>query len=404
MHSASRLRSLVILTLVMVPVLTGCGLSPSPLSEAAKDRLKVFDDYSEALQENYPYFHLKGIDWESLAASYRPAVVSVESSSQFHHLLAALLAELDDPHVSLKIPNANWDAGDIKSTSLLDLEGFQIALLDRRCFVTQWPEGMAPLAPEHLPEELQRFPELIRVQGARLTLPLFRVLARGDAESLVELQLCWADGTKTRHTLRRPRPKPLLQDDIDLADERITKVRFDGDKSKSRLHRLASLERTGTHAILRWKTMSLKSTGSDRSQLSNHVIRLLEGVAPTDGLIIDLRVNHGGQLHVALDVLAHFLTSEIKIVGPHEKLDYLGGLISLSLFGTWPVKPREPRFTFPVVVLTSWQTGSAAELFARLMQKQQGATLVGERTIGAEHPDTLVSVNNLGLLLKQKGD
>ena len=243
---------------------------------------------------------------------------------------------------------------------------------------------MAPLAPEHLPEELQRFPELIRVQGARLTLPLFRVLARGDAESLVELQLCWADGTKTRHTLRRPRPKPLLQDDIDLADERITKVRFDGDKSKSRLHRLASLERTGTHAILRWKTMSLKSTGSDRSQLSNHVIRLLEGVAPTDGLIIDLRVNHGGQLHVALDVLAHFLTSEIKIVGPHEKLDYLGGLISLSLFGTWPVKPREPRFTFPVVVLTSWQTGSAAELFARLMQKEQGATLVGERTIGAE--------------------
>ena len=121
MHSASRLRSLVILTLVMVPVLTGCGLSPSPLSEAAKDRLKVFDDYSEALQENYPYFHLKGIDWESLAASYRPAVVSVESSSQFHHLLAALLAELDDPHVSLKIPNANWDAGDIKSTSLFSL-------------------------------------------------------------------------------------------------------------------------------------------------------------------------------------------------------------------------------------------------------------------------------------------
>lgn len=127
-----------------------------------------------------------------------------------------------------------------------------------------------------------------------------------------------------------------------------------------------------------------------------------------EGILLDLRNNPGGYLHVAVDVAGQFL-HEGDIVLYDRDAD--GNLSAYEAYGAGLAR------TLPLVVLTNPGTASAGEILAGALQQNERAIVVGETTLGTGtvlRPYTLSdgSVLRLGIsnwltpnqeLLKDKG-
>jgi peptidase S41-like protein/tricorn protease-like protein len=65
------------------------------------DRASIFDNVWNEFDLHYSFFQLKGIDWSAVGARHRPAALAATSDQAFAKEIAAMLAELKDPHVTL---------------------------------------------------------------------------------------------------------------------------------------------------------------------------------------------------------------------------------------------------------------------------------------------------------------
>jgi carboxyl-terminal processing protease len=67
----------------------------------SKDRVANFDRLWRSMNTQYPYFELKGIDWQAFYSHYRPLVEAAQSDQEFFSVLSDMLAELNDDHTGL---------------------------------------------------------------------------------------------------------------------------------------------------------------------------------------------------------------------------------------------------------------------------------------------------------------
>jgi len=352
------------------------------LDDGAARHLSVFDTYWQALADRYPYFGQKHVDWAELRTQYRSAAVYARRPSEFYHLLCGMLARLQDPHVSLTVPIANWREDGVDATSLDDIPGFDRFVLEGRLHVASWPPGEEPRPPDHLRGSTLPPPEIVRIEDVPVVWPLVENLFLGPPGSSAELVLAWIDGTRSRHVLRRPKapPPPIVvtEGGLQITLRRPGELRRTPDAA-------ASLEISDRLAVLRIDTLSLALlSGTTHGEYARHLDALIDRAMAADGLILDLRNNGGGDYDVTRSLAGRFLRAPFTQVLPVQTSSYLFGLVTYALFPhvDWPIRP--PVFAKPVAVLTSWHTGSAAEHLARLLQAECGAIVVGERTIGAE--------------------
>ena len=63
---------------------------------------KVFDELWETFHRRYPFFQLRGVDWQQQRDKYRPMVTAEKSDDQLFDILCQMLDPLDDGHVELK--------------------------------------------------------------------------------------------------------------------------------------------------------------------------------------------------------------------------------------------------------------------------------------------------------------
>lgn len=92
------------------------------------------------------------------------------------------------------------------------------------------------------------------------------------------------------------------------------------------------------------------------------------------GLVLDLRGNHGGYEDTLLRLLGYFFDHDVK-VGDLKRRKETKPLIAKSQ-GDHP-------YTGKLIVLVDSESGSAAELFARVIQLEKRGTIVGDRSAGA---------------------
>ena len=81
-------------------------------------------------------------------------------------------------------------------------------------------------------------------------------------------------------------------------------------------------------------------------------------------VIIDLRGNPGGSFEKLANVLGYFVDHEVAV-------------------GKYVAKPRSDRVDAKIFVLIDSETASAAEVFARILQLQGKATVIGDRSAGS---------------------
>ncbi|MBL8755571.1 MAG: hypothetical protein JNK15_19900 [Planctomycetes bacterium] len=332
------------------------------LTHDESERLDTFDAYWQPLADDYPMFG-RQVDWDELRQRYRGAVPFARAPDEFYHLLTGMLSELADPHVSFTVPAERFAADGTAPTSLLDEPAFRVLPIEGRLHVVQWPAGAAPTPPEGVPDEAI-YPELWRVEGFPVVLSLVGNLLLGPPDAPVELQLRWRNGVVTRHVMRRPPAG-----------------------TKRRTSPLGHLDAQGllwearTYAPFPWLAIHTLDDELDMAQIDERIDAASNG----DALVLDLRSNLGGRWLRAQQLVERFLPEPIDLVlVPAHPTSTWFGLFDVEMFVRSEWHPRPPRFTRPLVVLTSALTGSAAEHAARVLQRHAGALVVGERTAGAE--------------------
>lgn len=348
--------------LALLLTATACA-SLLPLTTEESARLDAFDFVWQELADEYPMFGHQPVDWDELRTRYRAAVPFAREPHEFQHLVAGMLSELGDLHVSYEAPRERFAPPGVAATSLLDAPGFAVMPIEGRLHVVGWPAGQSPLAPDGVPVG-SACPEIWRVNGFPVVLSLVGNLLLGPAGSTVELQLRWRDGAITRHAMRRPdagasRPAPLF-------------AHLD---PKSRAPRAATV------ADAAWIELR---TFVDAGEV-DAAEKALAQPAAQRGVVLDLRRNQGGQILLAQRLVERFLPTPIDLVFvPKEPVTTWFGLFDVELFVVDEWRPQPPTLQAPLVVLTSALTGSSAEHAARVLQRHCGAIVVGERTAGAE--------------------
>ncbi|MGQ0562106.1 MAG: S41 family peptidase [Gemmatimonadota bacterium] len=89
-------------------------------------------------------------------------------------------------------------------------------------------------------------------------------------------------------------------------------------------------------------------------------------------LVMDLRGNPGGSIETLTRLLSYFVDEELLV----------GDLHLRTSTEKFVAKPKKDRISSRMSVLVDSETASAAEIFARLMQLQGKATIIGDRTAG----------------------
>lgn len=357
-------RGCVVKRLVWVAVLafSGC-IGIDLLNEGERSRVAAFDFYWQELAGAYPFFGKDHVDWHEVRRQYRAATPFAERPHEFHHLITGMLSELRDPHVSYKATEEQWAENGVAPTSLLDQHGFELMLIEGRLHVIGWPGGESPELPQGLPHSA-RFPELWRVAGFHVVTSLVSNLMLGPPNSPVELQLRWNDDLVTRHVVHRPQPGTKIQGGL------LRRITPGGSGA-------GSYDDGRSFAYISLNTLS--------QELPVDTVDLwLDAAREKDGLVLDLRSNLGGNMGVAQRLLGRFVKKPAEFVFAVPDESTTAGLFTFELFVRLSIQPRGKRYDKPIVVLTSSLTASMAEHMARILQRECGAIVIGERTAGAE--------------------
>lgn len=337
-------------------VMLTMGLACLGSAASAQDYRETFDALDQTVRTQFYDPHFGGRDWTSITARYRKAMVEAESDAEFQRLGQQMLKELGVSHVGLHLPGA--------TASSMGLAVLTDTIDDSPIVVDIDPASAA------------------RAAGLRIGDRILEPAAlRGPREQPARLDIERCDGS--RATLSVPRESAYWP----------------------------PRERTISWSVLRRGDgrsvgyLRADRFGDDASEL---IDAAMESLGKTDGLLIDIRNNSGGNAS-ALRLLAYFgkpgpgvaLLSRPfleKLNGPVQERDMkdihrvTGAYTTEAIFdavrqgnGATMLMVEdvgERRYDKPVVILIGPETGSAAEGFAWGAKEQTNAVLIGRATAG----------------------
>lgn len=252
---------------------------------------------------------------------------------------------------------------------------------------SQPPE--APLSAEYKAEIAERVMNLLRSEyvlpekAEVAALEVQRRLTEGEFDEITDLQTFANRLTGTLdiiddwHLGVNYYPEPIPEDyNYWIASEELAKAR--SDYVRRRNYGFEKVERLpGNIGYIELRDFFFESPNSEASLAS-----AMDFVSHTDGLLIDLRRNGGGQGDL-VELFISYLTDERLLIAITK---YRENDREIEHWTVTEVQGSEYSITKPVYVLTSSRTFSAAEAFTYALQTIGRVTVVGEVTIGGAHP------------------
>lgn len=344
---------------------TAFGQQPKRLDsfQVARAHMMLRTIYDEIKKKYYdPTFH--GVDLEGMYAKADAAIDKSATNTDAFFLIATFVSTLHDSHTFF-IPPEHINRMD---------RGFQMAPVGEACFVTRVrPKTDAAL-------KLRPGDRIISINGYAAERRsyealnyLFQILAPTPMLTMVLVD-----------------PKGVQRTEVVGASFRSGKDTIDlsGDESSEDNHRLTIEEENEAHRnrerlvnsgdILIWKMPDFD--GDDDAINSSF------GYAKKHGtLILDLRGNPGGREDILKLMLTHVFNREIKLADRVSRKDTKPVMVKAATWGAYNGK---------IIVLIDGNSGSAAELFARVMQLEHRGLVIGDRSAGAvmearEYPEAL---------------
>jgi hypothetical protein len=258
----------------------------------------TFDVMWETFEEHYPFFALRGEHWEEAGQEARARIGRGLTEGELFWVIADVLETLQDGHVSLSSPVADFDGDKMPFQVLLEQE---------------YEEQGEVYFDDFLVRELVAY--LVAAE------PLMAEPMRGQ---LGEVQ--WAH-----------------------VDQDIGYLRMIDFEPEDEQERVALFEAA------------------------------LAELSDTETLVVDLRLNFGGEDSLSLDMLSRLATEVTPAL--RKAAFYQGTYLEEQSVSIEPL-PEGPLYQGDVVILVSANTVSAAEVFTLAARELPSVTVVGQPTNG----------------------
>jgi carboxyl-terminal processing protease len=319
-------------------------------------RLAVFDDVWETIEDRYYDTKFHGIDWQAKRATYRPAAARAANTLEFYDVLRQMIASLRDAHTRVYSPDEKFDWWSPRfvtvGLTVREVEGAPTVIqveAGTAASRTDIRQGDVIVSVDDIPVAefvAQRMRNLGLVDEGNIRHRVIANLFDGPAGSSVKIRWVTRHGKQKSTVLQRY----WSQRNLGFNNQRKGKI-----------------------AILRLDAF----TQSVALEFSKNLPSVLEGA---EGIVLDLRGNGGGDAEAMADVASLFLDEGTNL---GRFADRSGASFELQTFAkrlwrnsTWaPVK-------LPLVVLTSENTSSAAEILAAALQTKGRAQVIGSGTCG----------------------
>jgi carboxyl-terminal processing protease len=319
-------------------------------------RLTVFDDVWETIQERYydPAFH--GVDWQAKRNAFRAAAGRAANSQEFYELLRQMIASLRDAHTRIYSPDEKFDWWNPRfvtvGLTVREIQGVPTVIhveTDSAAARTGIRAGDVIVSVDNVPVA-DYLAQRMRVNSLEndTTTRLRAVASLFEGPAGTEVKVGWT----TRHGKQK---SAVLQ------------------RYWNQRHLGFSNQRKGKIAVLRIDAF----TQSVAVDFSKTLPSVLEGA---EGIVLDLRGNGGGDAEAMADIASMFLDEGTNL---GKFADRSGASFELQTFSKrlWRIANLLPT-KLPLVVLTSENTSSAAEILAAALQNKRRAQVIGTDTCG----------------------
>ena len=297
-------------------------------TEKNKNPIYNFEVFAETVKEHYAFLELNNINWNQLYKQQRGKLTEKSTDVELYLVIEETLELLNDNHAFLEATdevNAELEKQSIQdkntSENLPEYGDMEVAGI---------------VAKHHLKEDLTR--------DYKLKFPLIQWGKMNDDVGYIQVKSMW------------------LFANLDVPKKRIDEVGY-VDAFVETFHQMYEGD---------YVTEEVKEV----SKIMDMVMNDLSGMK---SIIIDVRFNGGGQDAVSFEILSRFIPKG-KLQIATQKLRYGNRFTPiLPLY----IDVKTNAFNKPVYVLTSKQTGSAAEALSIATMAMQNVKRIGSTTSGA---------------------
>lgn len=322
--------------------------------------LSLVKDYMKEFYYDPKY---RGMDLEARFKAADTKIGEAQSLSQVLGVIAQALSELNDSHTFFIPPPRPVDVD----------YGWKMQAVGDRVYVTAVKPGSDAEA-----QGLKPGDEVLSVDGFRPTRPTmwkieynYNVLRPSPGKRVVVRS---PDGAERELALKAKVEK--LDKSVNLTQ---LVNEYDEDREDSKKLPRYYEEGAGTEGVLIWR---LREFGYTESKVDE----MISKARKHKGLVLDLRGNGGGAVKTLQRMLGYVFDRDVK-VGEVKKRKETKQLVAKTRGG-------EKVFKGTLVVLVDSESGSASEVFARVVQLEKRGTIVGDLTAGA----VMMSTQRPGLL------
>ncbi|MDO8342191.1 MAG: S41 family peptidase [Cellvibrio sp.] len=305
------------------------------------DAKKDLEIFWQTFHELYINFELRGVNWNEAYKTALTSVDNVENEEELFEFLSTLIAPLGDGHaVLIKTPLSQ--SLDESITAAFENEETPIFSASTQLTIYQkiTNEYMQTLEPELTDAQMESADDYFLINYSKIFDNIF-----GYADELFDIkeraagEIVWF---KTNNNIGYL----IIGSMSDYTEGKSTVI---------------------------------SDIASDVAIAEAAISDALKDLEDTDGLIIDIRVNGGGQDQVALTFVRHFMNQSQVVYSKSAG------------HGAWATPTQDvvldPQsdniYLKPTAVLVSGDTASAAELFTIAMASLPQVTIIGEPTAGA---------------------
>jgi carboxyl-terminal processing protease len=316
----------------------------------SKDRLEIFSEAWETINEKYYDPSFNGVNWRAVRERYRPAAEAARSDDDFYVVMKKMVGELRDAHTRFATPRERLEREQLKAIStgvtISEVEGKPVIVSvepDSEAARLHVEPGMIVLAIDGKPIA-QRIAEAeARVAGTSteraIKLRVYRQLVEGDPGMPLRLALERADGSRVDISLTRR----VVADNAQVISRRLPSG-------------------IGYIRLTLWK-----------SPVHKEFKRALETLKGAPGIIVDLRGNPGGEAQEVVKIAGYFFNARVSF----GQFTSRGGK-SFTLY----TDRDEQVYSGPLMILVNEGSGSGSELFSAAMQENGRAAVVGRQSCG----------------------
>lgn len=315
-------------------------------------RLAVFDDVWETIEDRYYDPNFRGIDWQGKRTTFRPAAARAANPQEFYEVLRQMISSLRDAHTRVYSPDEKFDWWSPRFVTV----GLTVREIEGAATVLQVEAGSAASR-----TEIRQGDVIVSVDDQ----PVTEYVAQRMRNS----------GSTDRH-----RVVAALFDGPAGTSIKVKWLTHNGKFKSAVLERYWNQrllgfnnQRKGKIAILRIDAF----TQTVALEFSKSLPDVLQGA---EGIVLDLRGNGGGDAEAMADVASLFLDDGTNL---GRFADRSGASFELQTFSKrlWRTPALLPT-RLPLVVLTSENTSSAAEILVAALQAKHRAQVIGTGTCG----------------------